>query len=59
MSISNRQKYLNALVIRGLLCNQCNRGIGLLDDSVTNMYNAIRYLVGEAKKVAAPGCDPG
>lgn len=30
--------------IRGLLCNQCNRGIGMLGDTVDSLRNAIRYL---------------
>ncbi len=30
--------------IRGLLCNNCNRGIGHLKDSVENLTNAITYL---------------
>lgn len=30
--------------VRGLLCNNCNRGIGLLGDSVSSMDRALRYL---------------
>lgn len=30
--------------IRGLLCNECNRGIGLLRDSVDILTKAINYL---------------
>ena len=30
--------------VRGLLCNNCNRGIGLLQDSVEVLENAINYL---------------
>lgn len=30
--------------VRGLLCNNCNRAIGLLGDSVSNLENAIKYL---------------
>ena len=30
--------------VRGLLCNSCNRGIGLLKESVENFSNAIEYL---------------
>lgn len=30
--------------IRGLLCDKCNRGIGLLGDNVDNLVNAILYL---------------
>jgi hypothetical protein len=30
--------------IRGLLCNNCNRAIGLLKDSSESLRNAIKYL---------------
>ena len=30
--------------VRGLLCNNCNRGIGLLEDSITYLENATNYL---------------
>lgn len=30
--------------IRGLLCNNCNRGIGLLKDNVEVLLNAAKYL---------------
>jgi len=30
--------------VRGLLCSNCNRGIGLLQDSVEYLTNAIEYL---------------
>jgi hypothetical protein len=30
--------------IRGLLCNNCNRGIGLLQDSCKVVENALQYL---------------
>jgi hypothetical protein len=36
----------NSGKVRGLLCNNCNRGIGLLQDSVENLTNAINYLNG-------------
>jgi hypothetical protein len=33
--------------IRGLLCNNCNRGIGHLKDSISNLLAAIAYLKSE------------
>jgi len=30
--------------LRGLLCNSCNKGIGLLQDSVELLENAVKYL---------------
>lgn len=30
--------------VRGLLCKQCNRGIGLLGDSIITVENALNYL---------------
>lgn len=32
------------LEVRGLLCRECNRGIGLLQDSPTIIENALKYL---------------
>lgn len=34
----------NTNVVRGLLCSNCNRGIGYLKDSVSNLASAILYL---------------
>jgi hypothetical protein len=34
---------------RGLLCNTCNRAIGLLGDDVELLYNAISYLTAHTK----------
>jgi hypothetical protein len=31
--------------IRGLLCDNCNRGIGLLGDNIDILRNAIGYLL--------------
>jgi hypothetical protein len=33
--------------VRGLLCNECNRGIGLLKDNPTILTNAVKYLTKE------------
>ena len=32
--------------IRGLLCHNCNRALGLFQDSVENLSNAVNYLKG-------------
>lgn len=31
--------------VRGLLCGNCNRGIGCLKESIDNLKNAIKYLL--------------
>ena len=41
--------------IRGLLCPNCNRGIGLLQDSMSLLYKAAKYLEG-TKNEEAIGC---
>lgn len=33
--------------IRGILCNWCNRAIGLLNEDITVLQNAINYLKGQ------------
>lgn len=30
--------------LRGFLCNNCNRGLGLLGDSLKQLRNAVKYL---------------
>ena len=30
--------------IRGLLCHQCNSGLGMFKDNINNLKNAVRYL---------------
>jgi len=32
--------------VRGLLCNHCNRALGLLGDNISSLTNAINYLNG-------------
>ena len=37
--------------VRGLLCNNCNRGIGHLQEDVNVMTNAIKYLTNSMKHI--------
>ena len=37
--------------IRGLLCDRCNRGIGLMQESISSLHNAVRYLEGPTGQV--------
>ena len=30
--------------VRGLLCNYCNTGIGMLKDNISTLKNAVKYL---------------
>lgn len=49
-SLKGKKKYLcvdhchDTGIIRGLLCDKCNRGIGLLNDSIQLLENAVIYL---------------
>jgi hypothetical protein len=38
--------------IRGLLCNECNRGMGLLKDSVAIVKATLQYLLSHKKETA-------
>jgi len=31
-------------MFRGWVCNKCNRGLGLFDESIEGLVNAVRYL---------------
>lgn len=33
--------------VRGLLCSNCNTGIGMFNDNIDNLLNAIKYLKGQ------------
>lgn len=37
--------------IRGLLCNRCNRGIGMLNDDTNTIENALAYIKLHDKKI--------
>jgi len=41
-------------VIRGLLCNGCNTGIGMLQDSIKVLKRAVKYLEKHEKTPAEP-----
>ncbi|MGI0010467.1 MAG: endonuclease VII domain-containing protein, partial [Nitrosopumilaceae archaeon] len=34
----------NTEMIRGLLCDKCNRGLGFFDDNIKNLNRAVKYL---------------
>lgn len=38
--------------VRGILCNECNRGIGLLGDNEERLEKASRYIQDHKKKTA-------
>jgi len=37
--------------VRGLLCSQCNRGIGILGDTSVSLLKAVRYLEAAENKL--------
>lgn len=40
--------------VRGLLCPQCNTGLGAFDDNPIRIANAIRYLTGQEIPIPDP-----
>ncbi len=42
--------------VRGLLCNRCNVGIGMLGDDLKHLRAATRYLAKRLRKCARPDC---
>lgn len=44
----------NTSAIRGLLCNGCNTGIGMLQDSIKVLKRAVKYLEKHEKTAAEP-----
>ena len=44
-------------VFRGLLCHSCNRGIGLLKESVATMQRLVAYLTHAEQRASTEGCD--
>lgn len=40
--------------VRGLLCSDCNLGLGKFKDSIPNLLNAVRYLRASATALARP-----
>lgn len=49
-AICGSTKPKNTGRLRGLLCNDCNRGIGLLGDTPEVLGRAYKYIIGETKR---------
>lgn len=43
-------EHVGNMEVRGLLCRNCNTGIGMLKDDIQNLKNAIKYLENPPKK---------
>lgn len=41
--------------VRGILCDNCNRGIGLLKDNLQTLYSAVKYLKASPLKIPLNG----
>lgn len=44
--------------VRGLLCNRCNKGLGMFEDNIEHMKNAIKWLEMSNEKTSNNSRDP-